>query len=78
MSLLQAHSSPALVLRPGWGPLEAARPALARTARRYLAQVQISARPNTLDKNDEVLLGFCAYLAREHRDVRELRRRRPP
>ena len=49
--------------------MEAARPKLALTARRYLAQVQLSARPNTLDKTHEVLLGFCAYLARAHRNI---------
>ena len=69
MSLLPARISPALVLRPGWEEVEAARPQLATTARRYLAQVSLSARPNTFDKTDEVLLGFCSYLVKDHHGV---------
>ncbi len=65
MTVLAAYSSP-LVLRPGWQEVEAARPQLAMTARRYLAQVQLSARPNTLDKTDEVLLGLCTFLVQNH------------
>ena len=52
MTVLAAHSSSTLVLRPGWEEVEAARPQLAVTARRYLAQVRLSAYFVTIPRSE--------------------------
>ena len=56
--------------RPQWAVVVAQRPKLARTARRYLAQVEVSMSARTMEKTDEVLASFCAYLVCEHPEVK--------
>jgi integrase len=56
-------------VRPGWEVIAAARPQLAATAGRFLDQIEISLRPNTVIKNDQVLVGFCQHLLVTHPEV---------
>lgn len=56
--------------RPQWAVVVAQRPKLARTARRYLAQLEVSMSARTMEKTDEVLASFCAYLVCEHPEVK--------
>jgi hypothetical protein len=56
-------------VRPGWETIAAARPQLAATAGRYLDQIGVSLRPNTVIKTDQVLAGFCHHLLANHPDV---------
>ncbi len=52
-----------------WAAVAAVAPQLAATAQRYLAQVEISQRPNTILKTDETLRSFCGYLTAAHPTV---------
>jgi integrase len=52
-----------------WAGLRAERPELSSTARRYLAQIEVSMSPATMEKTDEVLACFCAYLVASHPEV---------
>ena len=52
-----------------WTALRAKAPKLSSTARRYLAQIEVSMSRATMEKTDEVLASFCAYLVAEHPEV---------
>lgn len=56
-------------LRQHWDPIAATHPKLVAGAHRYLAQIEISSRPNTVSKVDEVLRGFCQHLVASHPEV---------
>jgi integrase len=56
-------------VRPGWEPIAGVRPQLAATACRFLDQIEISLRPNTVIKTEQVLAGFCQHLLSNHPDV---------
>lgn len=54
------------LVHPGWAPVVDDAPQLAATAGRYLEQIALSLRPNTILKADEALRLFAAYLVAEH------------
>jgi integrase len=56
-------------VRAGWKALAHLRPSLAATACRYLDQIEVSLRPNTVMKTDQVLAGFCWHLLSNHPEV---------
>ena len=56
-------------VRAGWEIIAATRPQLAATAGRYLDQIAVSLRPNTVIKTDQVLAGFCQHLLEAHPEV---------
>ena len=56
-------------VRAGWEGVAVARPQLAATACRYLDQIGVSLRPNTVIKTDQVLTGFCQHLLANHPEV---------
>jgi integrase len=56
-------------VRAGWEAIAATRPQLAATAGRYLDQIEVSLRPNTVIKTDQVLAGFCQHLLANHPEV---------
>jgi integrase len=64
-----AASDDVVSVRPGWEGLAQARPQLAVTACRYLDQIEVSLRPNTVLKTDQVLAGFCRHLVASHPEV---------
>jgi hypothetical protein len=62
-----AHDSQAV--GPGWGAIVQHRPQLAATACRFLDQIGVSLRPNSVIKIDQVLVGFCQQLLDNHPEV---------
>lgn len=69
MSAPAFRSSPEPTPPDRWAALQVEAPKLSGTARRYLAQIEVSMSPATMEKTDEVLACFCAYLVAEHPDV---------
>ncbi|HET6873890.1 MAG TPA: tyrosine-type recombinase/integrase, partial [Acidimicrobiales bacterium] len=69
MSMVAAVAPDPYRLGHRWDGVVAARPGLAASAARYLAQIEVSLRPNTVIKTDEVLAGFCRHLIAHHPDV---------
>jgi len=56
-------------IRPGWEMIAAEAPRLAQSTCRYLAQIEVTMRPNTVSRTDHVLAGFCQHLLAAHPDV---------
>ena len=54
---------------PGWEAIVQHRPQLAAAACRFLDQIAVSLRPNTMIKIDQVLVGFCQHLLDNHPEV---------
>jgi integrase len=52
-------------LHPAWTGVDAHAPQLVATARRYIDQIELSLRPNTILKADEALRVFATYLVIE-------------
>jgi integrase len=58
-----------VVVRASWKALGYLRPVLAATACRYLDQIEVSLRPTTVAKCDQVLADFCWHLLSNHPEV---------
>lgn len=56
-------------LHPAWAEVGAHAPQLVATARRYIDQIELSLRPNTILKADEALRVFATYLVADHRHL---------
>lgn len=52
-----------------WNQIAAAAPKLASTAGRYLAQLELSMRPDTVTRTSDSLRRFCRHLVACHREV---------
>ncbi|HZT66872.1 MAG TPA: tyrosine-type recombinase/integrase [Acidimicrobiales bacterium] len=69
MSMVAAALPDPYPLGTAWDPILTARPGLAATAARYLAQIEVSLRPATVAKADEVLSRFCGHVVDHHPEV---------
>lgn len=70
MTALTQATAPMSAAQAEWLFISADAPQLATSARRYVAQIELSQRPNTVLKADEALRSLSRHLVEHHPEVR--------